>query len=96
MLGNNGHTRCASTPTWVKTFYSISVVTCMSVYCTDLNVYRCSKIFKAILIINTTDNYGHVRMHVDFHLAFNELNGIAQYNTGTGKGFWGVGKLYVD
>ena len=93
MLGNNGHTRCASTPTWVKTFYSISVVTCMSVYCTDLHVCRCSKIFKAILIINISDNYGHVRMHVDFHLA---LNGIAQYNTGTGKGFWGVGKLYVD
>ena len=61
MLGNNGHTRCASTPTWVKTFYSITVVTCMSVYCTDLHVCRCSKIFKVILIINTTDNYGHVR-----------------------------------
>ena len=30
-----------------------------------------------ILIINTTDSYGHVRMHVYFHLVFKELNGIA-------------------
>ena len=30
-----------------------------------------------ILIINTTDSYGHVRMHVYNHLVFKELNGIA-------------------
>ena len=44
MLGNNGLTRCAYTPTWVKTFYSISVVTCMSVYCTDMHACRCTKV----------------------------------------------------
>ena len=31
-------------------------------------------VFKAILIINTTDSYGRVRMHVYMHLAFKELN----------------------
>ena len=59
-IHNNGHTRCAYTPTWVETFYvTIATpwlhacqyieLTCMYVTCT--------------LMINTTDSYGRVRMH---------------------------------
>ena len=54
-------------------YYSISVVTCMPVYYTDLHVCICTIVFKAILIINTTDSYGRVRMHAGMHLAFKEL-----------------------
>ena len=57
-------------------YYSISMVTFMSVYCTDLHVCTCTMVFKAIFIINTTDSYGHVRMHVYIHLAFKALNGV--------------------
>ena len=45
----------------------------MSVYYTDLHVCICTIVFKAILIINTTDSYGRVRMHAGMHLAFKEL-----------------------
>ena len=36
-----------------------------------------------IVIINTTDSYGHVRMHVHFHLVFKELNGILLLTLGS-------------
>ena len=49
------------------------MVTCMSVYCTELHVCKCTMVFKVILIINTTDSYGCVRMYVSMHLAFKEL-----------------------
>ena len=38
MLGNNGHTRCAYTPSHGLKYYSIYMFACMSVYCTDLHV----------------------------------------------------------
>ena len=59
-------------------YYSIYVVTCMSVYCTDFHVCTCTMVFKALLIFNTTDSYGRVRMHVYMHLAFKELT-ASQY-----------------
>ena len=48
-----------------------------------------------ILIINTTDSYGHVRMHVHFHLVFKELNGIANV-TATYTGIRGHTKLHLS
>ena len=39
--------------------FSIYMFACMSaVYCSDLHVCTCTMVFKAILIINTTDSYG--------------------------------------
>ena len=64
-------------PTWVETLYISIAVTCMLVYCTELPVCTCT--MQAILMINTTDSYGCVRMHVYMHLAFKELRrGVVQ------------------
>ena len=58
--------------------YSIYMVTCMPAYCTDLHVCTCTMVFKAILVINTTDSYGRVRIHVYIciHLVFIELSKV--------------------
>ena len=49
-----------------------------------LPVHKCTMVFKAILIINTTDSNGHVRMHVCVYaLGVQRVNKINKWEVET-------------
>ena len=71
MLGNNGHTRCAYTPSHgLKLYYHHGYMHVSILHVCTCTTYGIHMVFKAIFITNTTDSYGRVRM---MHLAFKEF-----------------------